>query len=339
MPGIVVTPAEQAQLGVKFITDMHDQRDRAMPILLPGEISFYVPPVLPGENVMVVGQTHNGKSLFMDLWARRYVKHLRSKGRQDEIVVWVDTEQPADYLATSQMAALSGISDHDVLGLPGLDLKKLLGATNIMADSGIYLIATRLGEDQAGKEVHLTNIHKGLQMLQRGEIDGTPHKIAAVFIDYLQSLPIDPSVKRAGIENQRRLQVSNDVDTLRRMGARLSCPTIVGVQAKQTLSPSDLQKAFALPSIYDGQETANIAQRPDRIISVSVAARNFPLGSTIRYNHDSFLVRESLLFVGVMKQRRILEYRRAGHAFAFDIAEDTSDPMRALAHVWSGWRP
>lgn len=338
---IIVTPAEQGQMGVNFIQSLHDNRDRMMPLLLPGEISDYFPPVLPGELIVVEAQTHNAKSLFMRLWARRMMAHLKDNGREDEAIVWVDTEQPAEYLATAELSSRSGITYEDVFSPNGLNLPALVQASHRMADTPLYLIATSLGSKGGGDEIHLTNVKNALAMLRDGQLESEgPRRIAAVFVDYLQSLPIDPHVRKAGIENQRRLQVSNDIDTLRRMASRLDCPVIVGVQAKQTLVPSPHARELGLPGLYDGQESANIAQRPDRIIALSVAARNFPIGETITYrNAHHFAVTERLLFVGIWKQRAVLGYRPAGHVFAFDIEDDHSDPMRALSYRWSEWRP
>jgi hypothetical protein len=335
---IIITPAEAGAMGVGFVQRVHEARDRLLPISLPGEISHYFAPLLPGELVMVVAQTHNGKSLFMRLWAERMMAHLKANGRGDEAIVWVDTEQPAEYVATGQVAARAQLTYSDVMGNGGLDPAKLVVASNAIADTPFYIVATRLGSKGGGGEVHLTNIKSALAILRDGKLDGTPRKIAAVFVDYLQSLPIDPTVRRADIDSQRRLQVARDVDTLRAMGARLDCPVIVGVQAKQTLSASPLEKAFRLPSIYDGQETANIAQRPDRIISLSVASRHFTDGEIIEYKNNRFQVRPGLMFLSILKQRAIVGYLPAGHVFAFEI-QDTTDPMAALAHVWSEWMP
>jgi hypothetical protein len=265
--------------------------------------------------------------------------HLKATGREDEAVVWIDTEQPAEYLATEQVASLAGLTYSDVMTPNGLDPKRLIAASNTVAGTPFYVIATRLGSKGGGSEVHLTNIRNSLALLADGNLDGTPRKIAAVFVDYLQSLPIDPAVKRADIESQRRLQVARDVDTLRSMGARLDCPVVVGVQAKQTMSPSPLEKAFRLPGMYDGQETANIGQRPDRIISLAVASRHFPDDEIIEYKNNRFKSRQGLLFTAVLKQRAVVGYLPAGHVFAFEIQKDTTDPMTAIAHVWSEWTP
>jgi hypothetical protein len=337
---LIITPAEAGAMGVDFIQRVHDKRDRLMPILLPGEISMYFAPLLPGEMTLVIAQTHNGKSTFMKLWARRMSQHLKANGRGDEAIVWVDTEHPAEYVATGFVSGHARLSYNDVMTTGGLDPKRLIAASNVVADTPLYIIATRLGDDDNdSNEIHLTNIKRSLKMLKDGKIDGAPRKIAAIFIDFLQALPIDPAVRRTALENQRRTQVSRDLVTIRRMSATLDCPVIVGVQAKQLMAPSPHKDILGLPGIFDGEETSANGQRPDRILSLSVTAQNFPLGEEIKYRNARFMNRRGLLFVRVVKQRAVVGDLPAGHVFAFEFQKDTTDPMTAIAHVWSEWTP
>lgn len=332
---LIITPAESALLGVEFIKSLHAQRDRLMPLLLPGMDTYFMP-LLPGELVAVVARTHNGKSWFMNQWSKRMVKHLQSKNR-DEAIVWVDTEMTADSLGTSAIARGAGLRMADVLyGKAGLDMTALMNAAKQVAEVPLYTIATRLGSKDGGAEVHLTNIQNGIRDLVRGQVDGQPRKVAAIFVDYLQALPVDPVVRKSAAENQRRLQVSRDVDRLRSMAGMFGCPVIVGVQAKQDLAPTEAQKVLGLPTIYDGQETANIAQRPDRIISLSVAPRNFPRGHRIDYRGFNGVVRDGLMFVGVWKQRAAFDALPAGHVFAYEMSDDL-DPFKSMRNLWSEW--
>jgi len=332
---LIITPAESASLGINFIESLYAQRDRLMPLLLPGMDKYFMP-LLPGELVAVVARTHNGKSWFMNQWSRRMIQHLRARGR-DEVIVWVDTEMTADSLGTSAIARGAGLRMTDVLyGKSGLDMVALMNAARQVAEVPLYTIATRLGSKDGGAEVHLTNIQNGIRDLTKGQIDGRQHKVAAIFVDYLQALPIDPTVKKSTVESQRRLQVSRDVDRLRSMGSMFGCPVIVGVQAKQELAPTEAQRALGLPTIYDGQETANIAQRPDRILSLSVAARNFSRGQAISYHGFNDAVRDGLMFVGVWKQRAAFDALPAGHVFAYEMSDDP-DPSRGLRNLWSEW--
>lgn len=326
---LVITPAELGTIGVKTVQQLHDSRDRLMPILLPGMDGYFMP-LEPGSLTIVQAQTSNGKSWFMRRWMERMVKFLKWNNR-NEILVWIDTEITADYIAMSNVMRQSGTSyDQIVSPTGGIHMQSLMKAAADIAGIPVYTIATRLGND--GSEVHLSNIRKGLSMLQDGRVDGEKHVIAGVFVDYLQSLPVDPVVQRSPLENQRRLQVARDVDQCRIMGAKFGAPVVLGVQAKQTLEPSEASRKLGLPGMYDGQETANIAQRADRIISLSVAARNFGKGQTLDYHGQSFTVTDGLMFARVLKQRG--DDLPSGAVFAYQMHR-ASDPMDALVNLWS----
>ncbi len=327
----IITPAEAGRMGVDLIRYLNDQRDRMMPLLLPGTEDYFMP-LEPGSLTICQARTHNGKSWWMKRWAYRMLAHLKQRGR-DEVIVWVDTETSADYLAMAQVASLSGISYRDIITKPGLDMQALLAAAVEVASQPLYTIATRLGMD--GSEIHLSNIRRGLKMLRNGQVDGRKHTIAAVFVDYLQSLPLDPIVrKQQDIGAQRRLQVSRDVDTCRVIGSECGCPVILGVQAKQTPDATELFKCLGVPgSPYDGQETANIGQRADRIVALSVAERNFGRGQTLEYHNKRFVVAPNMMFMTVLKQRG--EGFPAGATFAYTMDSKATDPMQAMINIWS----
>jgi len=123
-------------------------------------------------------------------------------------------------------------------------------------------------------------------------------------LDYLQALPIDPEVKKASREQQRRLQVAEDVFRLRAMTTHLGCPIIVGVQAKQDLSGNN--QPYMIPGMYDGMETSAIATRFDRILSLWLPKTSYLIGSTPANRDGSVSVgpiRENQSFLKVVKQR------------------------------------
>ncbi len=327
----IVTPAELGVLGVQAVQRLHDNRERLMPMGLPGMDDYFIP-LEPGSLTIVQAQTHNGKSWFMNRWMRRMIKYLKHRER-DEVIVWVDTEVTADYLAMNRVTSESGIGYRDIVYRPGLDMKALVRAAASIAGVPLYTIATRLGKD--GSEVHLTNIRKGIDMLIKGQVDGTPRKVAAVFIDYLQSLPLDPVVrKERELDKQRRLQVSRDVDTCRVIASQFDCSVILGVQSKQSPEQTTLWRSLRLPGMYDGQETANIAQRADRIISLSVAARNYPAGEVLEYRNRQITVVDNLMFVGILKQRG--DNFPSGKVFAYMLDGSAVDPDLAMINVWDG---
>ena len=125
---------------------------------------------------------------------------------------------------------------------------------------------------------------------------------AGLFFDYLQAFPIDPEVRAAVHDQQRRLQVRSDMYRLRQAAAYFKCPVFVAVQAKQKLDGAPGPNML-LPGIYDGEESSSIAQRCDRIIQLWMPKQTHVIGTEIEHKGLKFMVAENLLWVRVGKQR------------------------------------
>lgn len=339
---IIHTPAEASAVGARYLQFIDENRDRLVPVLLPG-MDGYFGPVLPGEIVMVQAQSHNGKTSFMDAWAHRLVKYLDERGRE-EIVIWVDTETPMDHIALAQMAERAGETLPHVVYQGGYDPKAMLAAAREISQGKIFSIASTLGQDDID-EITLTNIVNSLKLLTNGGFDGTKHQIAAIFIDYLQALPFDPAVKRhKNLDDQRRIQVSNDVNMCRRMGSMFNAPVIMGVQAKQELKgrlkskaskfdiADGIETVLEIPGFFDGQETSNIGQRADRVISLSMPKLQFDRGTKWKYRDHVWTVSDSLMVVQVHKQR--LKGLASGDVFIYEMDYDAVSGDN-MALLWS----
>lgn len=295
------TPAQTANMGVQRIKRMEANQYRAMPLPLP-EIQDYVAALMPGDTCAVLAQTSNYKSGFMSWWARELAAHLAENNRADESIIVVDTENVIETIGIQEIAYQS---DHSVADLSRgnvRDWSSIYLAAGKVGEIDIFRVATSLGRDDA-PDLYLSNIYRGIKAMTSGEVVDRTIKPAAIFIDYLQALPIDPEVK-AGTryDNQRRLQVREDVYRIRRMAAYFKCPIIVGVQAKQHLAGNPGPN-FLIPGMYDGEETSSIAQRFDRILSFWMPKTTHTHGDTVIHRGMEFQVSDDLLYFKVLKQR------------------------------------
>ena len=101
------------------------------------------------------------------------------------------------------------------------------------------------------------------------------------------------------------------------------------LQAKQTLGGQYGVKSSGvavplLPGMYDGEESASIAQRSDRMLSVWMPYKSYPLGTSISLGdgHDPLIVEEDLLMVKVVKQRGMLP---SGKSWLFKVAFEVGE--------------
>lgn len=303
------TPAETARLTVQRIQDMEQSRHRAMPFFVD-KIRGYFADLMPGDTCGVLAQTSNFKTGAMTIWERQLAAYLRNQGRENEVIFHVDVENTVEALGMSEAARLSRHTVADLSRGNVHNWAAVIQAADAIAGIEVYRIADRLGKDDI-PDLYLSNIYRAIDYAVSGKLYDRPLKPAAIFIDYLQALPLDPEVKRStsDIEKQRRLQVREDLYRIRRMGNYFSCPVIVGIQAKQHLAGNSA--GTAMPGVYDGEETSAIAQRLDRLVSLWMPKMTHTLGDTIRLGTNSYDVTETLLLVKVLKQRGGLPSGRA----------------------------
>lgn len=306
----VYTPPEASTYGVERIQLMEQQRHRAMPIDIP-EVGQYLAPLMPGEICAVVAQSSNGKSTFMNIWEHQLASYLKRQGRTNEVIFHIDAETTIEGLAIQEIARYSSHTVADLSRGNVRDWSEVFQAAARIADIDIYRIGGSLGRD-AMPDLYLSNIYRAIDFANRGELTGESLQPAAIFVDYLQALPIDPEVKQGSPEmkNQRRLQVREDVYRLRRMAAHFQCPVVVGVQAKQELSGAPGANML-IPGLYDGEETSSIAQRFDRIVSLWMPKMTHTIGQSLKHGDIRFDVTEDLMWVKVVKQRGGLPSGRA----------------------------
>jgi hypothetical protein len=154
-------------------------------------------------------------------------------------------------------------------------------------------------------------------------------RMASISIDYIQALPLDKAASEADeYSGQRRLQVRSDIYSLRRAAKFFGCTAWAAIQTKQELRGVRYDKAMPvalIPGMYDGEETAAIAQRLDRYLSVWMPFKSYPLGTSVMMGagaNDAVIVSENQMYVKVLKQRGGLP---SGRVFRFDIDFSTGD--------------
>lgn len=295
------TPAEVSTRAVERVKDMESNRHRAMPFPIE-KIAGYFADLMPGEICAVQAQSSNYKSGLISFWADWLAKYLASRGRGNEAIIHIDTENDADTQGIQQISYLSHHSIADLSRGNVRDWGEVMDAAGRLTDVEVYRISGVLGSDDA-PDLYLSNIYRGIKMLTDGDVVDKKIVPACIFVDYLQALPIDPEIGASpDMKEHRRLQVRQDVYRLRRMAQFFQCPVVVGVQAKQILG-GFLGPNMLIPGTYDGEETSAIAQRFDRIISMWMPKTTHSVGDRLSHKSRSYCVEESTLFLRVNKQR------------------------------------
>lgn len=297
----IYTPVEVAKYGKKAIEDIWRNQDRMINFFIPG-IDQYFAPALPGELIAVIAQTSNYKTGFLYAWEEAIANQLKAQGRTDEIIIHVSVEETIEVQAYLLYGIEMGEDAGELARGQVQDWGRLEQAAVKISGIPIYRIGDSLARAEDFPNLYLSNITRSIKYLTETILEGKK-KVAALVVDYLQALPIDPETKQhANKEALRRLQVRDDIYRLRRAAAHYNCPVIVAVQAKQTLSDAP-SKAMYIPGKYDGEESSAIGQRATRVISLWMPKMNWPLGSRVDYGDLSYKVEENLLWLKVCKQQ------------------------------------
>lgn len=301
----IYSPHDAALIGYEQAKRAAEHAQFGIELDIPGTepaIKDYFAPLLPWEICAVQAQTSNGKTMFTNWWERKIAAQLKRQKR-DEIIIHVSMEESIEAMTFQDYGRILSQKPADFARGKFTDWAKMQWAMSELDGIPIWRIGDSAERPADAPELYLSNIYRAIRELVEGRITGGTWKPAVVIVDYLQALPIDPEIRQATRDNQRRLQVAQDVFRLREMTTHLKCPVIVPLQAKQNLDGNN--PPMMIPGTYDGMETSAIATRFDRILSLWMPKTTHIVGSTFS-NKDGTInhqVKDDQVFMKVNKQR------------------------------------
>lgn len=293
------TPSETSAYAVKAIIDIRDKKDRAIGVGLDF-MEDYFAPVRPGQVAGIVGQTSHYKSGFLHHLEHKAAEQLLEQGRSGEAIIHVSLEEGIEEQAFLEFARRSGEDAGKLANGDVADWDNLIKISYDVSGIPIFRIGDSLERSKDIQTLNMTNIFTTIGFIIK-EFNVKPALIA---LDYLQALPKDISVGGED-EAQRRLQVRRDAYKCRQMSTLFSSPVWVACQAKQQLGTvaNDRGNQLLVPGMYDINESADVAQRFDRLLSLWLPARSYPIGTKLKLGREEIEVYENLLFIKVNKQR------------------------------------
>jgi replicative DNA helicase len=302
---IIYSPHDISMRGYDETRKISKYKNIGIELDIPGTVPAvkdYFAPLLPFEICAIQAQTSNGKTLFKDWWMRKIAAQFKKQGR-DAVLVDVHLEETIEQVAFSEYGRLLDVTPAALARGEYQDFEGMKAVQHKIDGVPIWHIGVSSEDADDAPELTLSNIARAIKALKDGELTGEPFEIGVVAVDYLQVLPIDPEVKTAKLENQRRLQVMSDVNRLRALTSSLQAPIIVPLQAKQDLKST--VEPFHIPQMYDGMETSAIATRFDRIISLWMPSTTHPnlIGREIEGKTESVTVGANNMWMQVIKQR------------------------------------
>lgn len=302
--------------GMQAVEEHQDfmRRNEHMALKFPvPELQYYFHPVFPGEQATIVAESHNFKTGFIDFWASYAARTLPEDGKS--IVIKINTEDAIESLVLGELSR-HGAGELDKLSEGTIENQERY--IQAKADAGslpIVHIGESLGmDDSNAAQLYLSNVIRLIDFARKSYF-AQEMQVAAIFIDYIQALPFDPEVKRAQVEQTRRLQVMQDEDRIRRAAKYFSCPVVVAAQSRE-LDKKD--NKLRMPSFYDVQETTYVSQHTDRMYAIAMPKMSGRMGDLMEYGNLTTTVTENGLWIKALKQKR---YKNVGASFPLIVTE------------------
>lgn len=304
---IIYSPSDIARRGYEQTKRIAEYKNIGIGLDIKGThpaVKDYFAPLLPFEICAIQAQTSNGKTLFKDWWLRQIAEQFKRQDR-GAVIVDIHLEETIEQVAFAEYGRRLGVIPAAFARGEYTDFEDMKGVMSDIQGVPIWHIGVSVEDDEKTPPLTLSNIFRAMLALKDGKLTGQPVDIGVFALDYLQVLPIDPEVKTAKLESQRRLQVMQDVNRLREMTTKLEAPGIVPLQAKQDLKST--AEPYHIPQMYDGMETSAIATRFDRLISLWMPSTTHPneIGQSLTNARtgDSVTVGANSMWMQVVKQR------------------------------------
>jgi len=295
---VVFSPQEASTRAEKKARALRDVAHRGIEFPLPEVATYPFSPLIPGQLCIIVAQTSNCKTAFMDFWKDEAVKQLARQKRRGEAIFYISVEDTLEEQLFFEISKRTGYPVDEISTGHAENWDTVIECTVELGGIPVYRVCNTLDDPENTPELYMTNIIKAINYaVNRDKV-----KPALFIFDYLQAMPLDPSRRGYSASDVRRLQIRADVYEARKL-SRMA-PVIMACQAKQTLSAGQPETLY-IPGIYDGEESSSIAQRADRMISLWLPAQKLSskMNTLVDVGNLSYVVRPELLFMKVTKQR------------------------------------
>ena len=292
---IVYSPNDVGNLVIKTIADRKAQPGTGVRLGIPS-VDKNLLPLRPGDLVTVTGRPSNYKSGLMTYWARHVAKSLANDDTQsNKVVVYVTWEMAIEEIGIYDLAASSGLVSSELFQGRCSDdeLETLKVAAFKRAMTPIWLIGHSIERRKKRPSLTLSNVAKALNYIE----DMVGLSPAIIFLDYLQQMEAERKSTSFGDET-RRMDIFDNVRRCKDMALAMACPVVVGVQAGRQVDAKD----WKLPGMGDQQESSNIEQTADKMISVWYPKMTEPIGEPL-IKCPELIVNENLLIMALVKQR------------------------------------
>lgn len=289
---IVYDPQQAGALAVDLVDSLRKDKSGGIASGI-ADLDQKLLPFRPGELITVLGYTSHYKSGLMNWLSKQALKSIDPES--NDIVIRITWEQSVE---EDTLIWLAGDADLSVTRLArGLvdddGFVRLQGASVRRATTPMWIVGHSQLESKAKRRARprmtMTDAGMAIQYIVN-EATTMQLQPRMIVLDYLQRIRPDAE---DGVD--KRQQMMEAVNRAKDAAISFGCPVVLGVQTSRDV----INRIDKIPSINDGQETSNIEQSSDKMLSVWYPIKTEKPGSII----DGIPVTKNLLFVRLLKQK------------------------------------
>src|SRR5688572_9806463 len=275
----VKTANQTWQDKLAFDKFIDENKHLAMPFHIEG-LEDRIPPQFPGELAIYEARSHHGKST-----ALRDAAFKAQKRIEDSDAFFVGMVSLED---TSETTAA----------------KQVMKYGNPLEYQDDQFIFVGNSFNMSMEDMGNLNVGNIIRALDYG-IEQFPSKVgySSIFVDYAQIIPPDPERRMLTSNDQKRLQVADDVRRLFHASKHFKCPIGLASQALIKGQRDNYTGKIKIPGAADLAETGELYSVPDIVYAYWQPKHDHPIGSRVEEGNWSFVVEPNLCFVRILKRR------------------------------------
>ena len=291
---IVYTPQEAAALTAQMVQDLKGRNEyEGIESGLPDLDKFMLPlrgPIL----TTIIAYTSWGKTS----WMNHFAKQALDICKEGDCVVKCTWEQSVEEDTMYWIAGDSKISVSTLVkgGMGDNDWDKFMKSYKKRAVAPLWIVGHSSVDSRSNSKIRprltMTNVMQACEYIMNEATSGK-NEIKFVVLDYLQRIRPDKSDG-----NTRRIQMVEAVNKAKDLAIALGVPVMLGVQSKRDV----LDRDYKQPRIDDGQETSNIEQSSQVIMSLWYPIKTEMEGKEVMINDEAYTVNKNLISLAVLKQ-------------------------------------
>jgi len=289
MQEIIFSPSEAAALAIQALEDLKQNRGVGLKTGIK-PLDDVLLPLRPAELIVVLGYTSWYKSGFMNWLLKAGVAQCLT----NDIVIkvtWEDAveEDTIKWIASDARIPVSKLIRGEA------DFDAVMKSYKARIETPLWTIGhsnqISSSENKSRPRLTMTDVLAAVDFIRYGITD-QKLRPRLIVLDYLQRIRPDATDGQT-----RREQMMEAVNKAKDLAIQIGCPVVLGVQARREV----LDRDYKLPKLDDGQETSNIEQASDKVISLWYPIKTEEEGTFIK--QDNIHVNENILILGVMKQK------------------------------------